>query len=1259
MNKKELFELIDRNIEYFSSSQVKARGRKLYELGRVNILSYSEEKDKFHIEVFGSVKYDIIINGLSKRSLTSSCSCPYTWGVMCKHRVAALLELKDSIANGQFLIEGEDTEKSKEKGKKKEKGSDVIKKVKKHERGDNGFKLKSYKNINLNDYDQSLRKYSNKGEIIYREDNISDYFYMNEDSEIIVDINDSYFEEENKVIFRKIDNKVYIDIENGRFNYFNEFSPYEYAVLRYLSSIDSSKKSPFTFFFSKAYQDVINNLMHDFDFSSEKELKKNIDIFYSIENGSYYQPKTAEFQNIISVKNLSSYLRGFKSLSDNLNSHIIPTNTHSQYNNYELGFKFRITDYTNETNEIEIKAFTAKLNKARTKMISNFQDLGIEDIQIPVKDEYADFVYSNKYETLSSNSYQDFILLNKAFNLLQNNKFVFYDNSPDFEFNIKKKDLDSVKVSNSRIKFSLKLTDKGNYLILEPIYMIDDQDFTSSINSDAVVNRLANSLFLFESFQAYIYSRELELPLMISAKHKDAFLNEIIIPLSKHVNIEFNSKLIDVEKLELDFKTKQIYLSEEDDNLIITPSVEYKNGAPIKLNNQGNIVHKDNNEVKIFYRNFDLENDFLDEIAQLHPKFEEQKAGKIFALNSNEFMQDLWFYKFYEQLQNSQIEVFGMKELKNFKYSPYKAKITSNISSGIDWFELNLKVSFGDNHVKLADIKKAIINKQKFIQLKDGSVGIMPEEWIQKFEKYFRHAEIKKDKLEISKLKFSIVDELFDSMLDNQIIEEIALKRQKLRAFKEISTIECPQELNAELRPYQKEGLNWLNFLDEMGWGGILADDMGLGKTIQILSFILKIVKKDSKPNLIVVPTTLLFNWENEIKKFAPSLKYHFHYGNSRGYDNSKFDGNDLIFTTYGILLRDIEFISAFEFNYAILDESQAIKNPSSRRYKACNLINARNKIALTGTPIENSTFDLYAQMNFVNPGFLGGVKNFKDNFSNPIDKESDEQMAAELQKTVNPFILRRTKEQVATELPEKTENIIYCEMGTAQRKVYDAFRNEYKEKLMQNIEAEGIGKSKMMVLEALTKLRLICDSPKLTKNDEIIDSESAKLDELMQHISEKTSNHKILVFSQFVKMLDLVKTELNKRNIAYEYLDGQSSPSQREISVKNFQENPELRVFLISLKAGGTGLNLTAADYVYLMDPWWNPAVENQAIDRCYRIGQDKKVFAYRMICKNTIEEKILLLQAKKKKLAGDIIHTDEGVMKNLSVKDIQDLFD
>jgi SNF2 family DNA or RNA helicase len=337
------------------------------------------------------------------------------------------------------------------------------------------------------------------------------------------------------------------------------------------------------------------------------------------------------------------------------------------------------------------------------------------------------------------------------------------------------------------------------------------------------------------------------------------------------------------------------------------------------------------------------------------------------------------------------------------------------------------------------------------------------------------------------------------------------------------------------------------------------------------------------------------------------------------------------------------------------LDESQAIKNPESKRYKAVRLLQSRNKIVLTGTPIENNTFDIYAQFSFANPGLLGNQTHFKDNYAIPIDKFKETKRAKELQQKLSPFLLRRTKKQVASELPDKTEIVIHCPMGENQRRIYETYRNEFKLFLEKADKNDELTNNNMHILQGLTKLRQICNSPELLNDDAFYGNESSKLDELLTQIEEKVGNHKILVFSQFVAMLELIRKRLDEKEIAYEYLTGQTK--DRSARVQSFQEDAEKRVFLISLKAGGTGLNLTEADYVFIVDPWWNPAVENQAIDRCYRIGQKKNVMAIRLICPDTIEDKILQLQAGKKELVEDLIKVDENARKSLAKEDLMEL--
>jgi non-specific serine/threonine protein kinase len=549
------------------------------------------------------------------------------------------------------------------------------------------------------------------------------------------------------------------------------------------------------------------------------------------------------------------------------------------------------------------------------------------------------------------------------------------------------------------------------------------------------------------------------------------------------------------------------------------------------------------------------------------------------------------------------------------------------------------------------------LKKQNYVELKDGTLGLLPEDWIKRIEPLLKFGIVKGDNIKLSKMHFSLIDELTDEIDNYEIQQELYDKKQKLLNFKEIQSIPLPTNLNAELRIYQEEGYKWLNFLDDFGWGGCLADDMGLGKTIQILAFLLN--QKNQNPevtNLVVVPTSLIFNWQAEAKKFTPDITIHVHRGLDRTKKIDYFKQFDIILTTYGTMRSDVELLRKFDFNYIVLDESQAVKNPDSLTSKAVRLLKAKNRITMTGTPVENNTFDLYSQMEFLNPGFLGGGEFFKSEYANPIDKFQDKDKAAELRKLIYPFMLKRTKEEVAKDLPDKTETILYCEMGKKQRKVYETFREKYRQQIADKMATEGMNKSSFLILEALMKLRQICDSPALLSDDADYGNESAKLEEITREIEENASNHKILIFSQFLKMLDLIKAHLEKNNIPYEYLDGQTT--DRADRVNRFQNDQNCRVFLMSLKAGGVGLNLTEADYVYLIDPWWNPAVEAQAIDRTHRIGQTKKVFAYKMICKDSVEEKILLLQQRKKDLADDLISAEAGFIKKLSQDDIIDLF-
>ncbi|MCT2563643.1 DEAD/DEAH box helicase [Chryseobacterium herbae] len=749
--------------------------------------------------------------------------------------------------------------------------------------------------------------------------------------------------------------------------------------------------------------------------------------------------------------------------------------------------------------------------------------------------------------------------------------------------------------------------------------------------------------------------------LLVHASKYEAFMQNVLASIEERIHINY-SYIQPATPVQLEEKTHRneriIYLRQQGNYIAITPVMKYGQAeVPVYSRKQLFGTDQNGNVFKI-NRSDAEEARFTSLIMKQHPDFEGQMDGyDYFYLHKDKFLDEDWFLHAFETWRNEGIILLGFNELKNNKLNSHKAKINIQITSGLDWFNAKLKVSFGQKDAALKQLHRAIRNRSKFVQLDDGTLGLLPEEWIGRMNEFFRIGEIDAEDLKIPKISFTEVSSLFEKeVLSEELQEEIASYSLQFSSVRNIPQVSIPKGLNAVLRDYQHDGLNWLDFLDRFNFGGCLADDMGLGKTLQIIAFILSQREKHGHTtNLVVVPTSLLFNWQEEINKFAPSLKVMTHYGADRLKASEHMSEYEVVLTSYGMLLSDIRFLKNFRFNYVFLDESQTIKNPNSERYKAARLLQSRNRIVLTGTPIENNTFDLYSQLSFACPGLLGSKQYFKDIYAIPIDKFEYGKRAQELQDKIRPFILRRTKKQVAKELPEKTEMVIYCEMDTEQRKIYDAYEKELREFIAAN-DDDDLNKNSMHVLTGLTRLRQICNSPLLLKEG-YSGEHAVKIEILMEQIQSKSKGHKILVFSQFVEMLDLLKVELERKKIPFEYLTGQTK--NRGKAVNNFQENEEIRVFLISLKAGGVGLNLTQADYIYLVDPWWNPAAENQAIDRSYRIGQTKNVIAVRLICSNTVEEKILSLQKKKNELAQNLLQTDGTGIQKFSKHDLLEILD
>ncbi len=875
-----------------------------------------------------------------------------------------------------------------------------------------------------------------------------------------------------------------------------------------------------------------------------------------------------------------------------------------------------------------------------------------------------------EYAVMNKHIHSRFMLM---FPLLEKAQFTF---SQTYQGNFSPYGLKKIRFSSERIKIAFKLEMSTDTLDLILGVKTTDEDFTSQV-------KFYSGLFAQVNETVYLLSRLRDAALVqyvgtlgkIKINKKDTFnfLKSFIIPLQRYYDVEVPETIFNfTNRTEDTTFAKLIYLSEKNDKyLVIRPAFRYDDHLPVEYSDSSRIVEERAGKIFVTQREHDAETDFIENIRQLHTSFKMQGQQGFFYISFEEAMLEGWFFTFYNQMKDEEAEVYGMKEMKKFHYNPHTPVISFGFSTGIDWFDVKINIMFGDQNVRLKDLRKAVLNNRNYVLLDDGSMGMLPEEWAKKYSLLFKMGNVDKEALKVPKFHFSIIDEMYEQIDDEKIRRELEYKRNMLQKFSRIEDIDMPEKVDALLRPYQKSGFSWFNFLDEFSWGGILADDMGLGKTLQTLTFIQHLKNKrkfayeeaeitadeqQTDTHLIICPNSLMFNWENEIEKFCPDLTYHIHHGSERFSDAKDFAAFDIIITTYGTIRSDFAVFVEFTFRYIILDESQAIKNPASKATKAVQLLKSRNRLALSGTPLQNNIYDLYAQLNFLNPGMLGNMEFFKTEFANPIEKHQEQTKKDQLKKLIFPFFLRRTKEQVATELPEKTETILYCVMGDEQQRIYDAYRNDYRDRIMRKIATEGIEKSGIYVLQGLMKLRQVCDSPAILGDNEIYSHESVKLEELTREITENTGEHKVLVFSQFIGMLQLIKQRMEVHGINYAYLDGKSH--DRRESVERFQTDENCKVFLISLKAGGVGLNLTAADYVYLVDPWWNPAVEQQAIDRTHRIGQTRSVFAYKMICKNTIEEKILLLQNKKKSLAKEMITEEKSFLKDLNKEDIEYLF-
>jgi non-specific serine/threonine protein kinase len=1235
------------------TDEVIRRGKKIHAIGFVELIEYDElfESVTFRIKDDSySTYYKVFVQKFrDAKSLSVRCSCPYNLGDICRHEAAALIQLQELLDRNMLKAEEIHYDQS----------HTVIK-----------MKSIELKTIRLL---CSREVFEEAGRFLQSE-KASIELAADETVKAVVELNGMDY----PVLLRKN--------EERNFDTSSSYPDTDHPlclpkVILFLQLLQAH--GPYYFDSIRNWDKEKNKLLEAYGYSLSDDLRGKFEF-------SYKDGKPFLRVLDVSIKRVNpAALSRPKLVMENMDAEQETEPELKSGNVQRLGvvFNFNHDAYpgflldavTGESNEQQ-NAFIGKIEKLELAKFINTEKFNEPDRQLVFSLRKTQETEVNKY--LNRNSpfsgmWENIIhtegeelpddtkaliieylhpRFRKLFSELHENPFIFFLNGHK---PFKTANLQSVNLSPDPIRPSFRVSSNKNNIEIKAFTRITGQsiDLMQNKCDSQVILFLNNCLYLWEKPEDIaVISKFTDGRINISKSDWPEQLRSFIIPLQKEYHVEFENELI--REVKSGDPDKKILLQEKGDYLLFQPVFSYKGFETTSIG-KDQLVVPDGDRVLLIQRNKEKEAAFINQLQSLHSQFIQPQGSSGLALRGGDVLKNNWFFLFMDAMQEMKVTVNGFEALKNFRFNTSRPQTKIHISSSTDWFDARVDIIFGDQRVTIADVKKALANKQQFVPLNDGTLGVLPDEWVKRYALLFRVGEGKSNELRLSRYHLSVIDELYENRNEEELIIHLEKKYEQLKEFKKIKEIDPPAHLSNILRPYQVHGFHWLNYLHEVNWGGILADDMGLGKTIQALSFLHYFKEQNGHLcALVVCPTTLIFNWENEIKKFAPELTYRIHHGGERLRIKEALNNFDVIITTYGTLRSDIKLLMDMPLDYVVLDESQAIKNPASKVTKAACLLRAKHRLCMSGTPLQNNTFDIFAQMNFLNPGMLGSIEFFRQEFAIPIDKFGEPDRKDHLRKLLYPFILRRTKEQVARDLPEKTETILFCEMEEEQRKVYDAYRNDYRDKILGTIESQGIQKSQLTILQGLMKLRQICDSPAILNETDKYPNHSIKLDELSREISENIGNHKALVFSQFLGMLALIREKLTELEIPYVYFDGSTTAPDREKAIREFQDNDSCRVFLISLKAGGVGLNLTAADYVYIVDPWWNPAVEQQAIDRTHRIGQTKNIFAYRMICKDSIEDKILQLQDRKRILAKDLIADDDGFVKSLSREDVEYLF-
>jgi SNF2 family DNA or RNA helicase len=1243
-----------KHVYHNATDEVIRRGKRIFHTSGVQMLEHDSliEQVTFRVrnDVYSNYYKVIVQNYLQPKNLSLRCQCPYNMGTVCRHEAAALFQLNDLLQSGYFDNISLEYNQKHTTVRMRQITVHFLKLFSSAALFSNAEECIEAKGISIQEAKDDAVKATVKDV-----DGTVYNVVLKQNEERYFDTSCTCDHKEHPLCKHKV--AVFLDILNKHGgHYFSTLRNWDTQKDKLLSLYGYSLKDDLTGKFEFSYHDgkpflrvldpsikklSLQTVPSSSRFKTEKETiveeaapiqKKRMGVLISPARGSYYPFTGFELLSGDPNEENDGYTGNIERLE--ANQYISPQGLQERDKLLVVALRKQSPD----------ELF--KYIKKDTPFGELWDSLPKELMEVPkeeLRKQVWDF-YLPRYQRLLEhfNTYPFVYYLPREKYFLSNN-------------------LEKAHFSQETFRTSISVSPSGDksQILLDIEFILGSETYKHS-----EVKVLNNALIKHENyFHAaanidVIAIMELfgqEERITIEQERWPAYLREELLPLSAYTAITFHD---DLKERVSDWEPKlKLYLRETEKMMVFKPVFDY-NGVEKQWLDYTPAVTAVDGKVVVHERNEATEQTFLTMLRHFHPSMQESRKSSSFVLPATEALKGNWYFSFMDKLNEENVEIAGYETLKQLRINPNKPRTQLQVSSGIDWFDAEVELYFGAEKVTIADIKKALSKKQNFVPLSDGSIGLLSEDWMDKYALMVKLGTTAgPQKLRLRKVHFSAIEGLSEEIDNSELLAELAEKRSKLLnyEFGSEARFTVPENVQAELRPYQQSGFQWMSFLNQTGWGGILADDMGLGKTLQTLTFLQ--YYKNTQPSalyLVVCPTTLIYNWENEIRKFTPDIQYLIHHGVQRRNKIEDFSGTNLIITTYGTLRSDIKMLSQMQFDYVVLDESQAIKNPMSQVAKASLLLQSKNRLALSGTPVQNNTFDLYAQMNFLNPGMLGSMEFFRNEFATPIDKLQEEDAKKHLRKLIHPFLLRRTKEQVAPDLPDKNEMVLFCEMGAKQRKIYDAFRNSFRAKILGEIEEKGLERSQLSILTGLMKLRQICDSPAILNEDEKFENHSVKIDELVRELTENTGDHKALVFSQFLGMLGLIKEKLDQHGIPYVYFDGGTSSTERERAIQSFQNDADCRVFLISLKAGGVGLNLTAADYVYIVDPWWNPAVEQQAIDRTHRIGQTKSIFAYRLICKDTIEEKILLLQERKLTLVKELIADENAFMKKLTKEDV-----